>query len=125
MSYKNLTIWQSARDLSVKIHRMSLALPRFEQFEEGQQIRRSSKSVRSNIVEGYGRRMYKQEFIRFIVFAIASNMETQDHLETLYETESLTNKTLYDELVVDIELLGKRLSVFLEAVKNGHNKQDK
>lgn len=125
MSYKNLTIWQSARDLSVKIHRMSLTLPRFEQFEEAQQIRRSSKSIRSNIVEGYGRRMYKQEFIRFIVFAIASNMETQDHLETLYETESLTNKTLYDELIGDIELLGRKLGAFLETVKESHNNRNK
>lgn len=125
MSYKNLTIWQSARDLSVKIHRMSLTLPRFEQFEEAQQIRRSSKSIRSNIVEGYGRRMYKQEFIRFIVFAIASNMETQDHLETLYETESLTNKTLYDKLIGDIELLGRKLGAFLETVRESHNNRNK
>ena len=65
MSYRNLEIWQMARDLSVAIHKMTLnELPKFEMFEEGSQIRRSVKSVRSNIVEGYGRRRYKQEFIR-------------------------------------------------------------
>ena len=45
---------------------MSLDLPKFEMFEEGSQIRRSSKSVRSNIVEGYGKRHYKNDFIRFL-----------------------------------------------------------
>jgi len=41
-------------------------LPKFEMYEEGSQIRRSAKSVAANIVEGYGRRRYKQEFIRFL-----------------------------------------------------------
>ncbi len=59
MSHKKLEIWQEARQLSIMIHEMTLKLPKFEQFEEAQQIRRSSKSVRSNIVEGYGRRKYK------------------------------------------------------------------
>lgn len=121
MSYKNLSIWQDARELSVKIHKMSLQLPKFEQYESGSQIRRSSKSVRSNIVEGYGRRAYKQEFIRYIIFALASNMETQDHLQTLYETSSLTNDALYTELVEKVEILGKKLNSFLETVKKQHN----
>lgn len=124
MSYKKLIFWQLARDLSIKIHKMSLELPRFEQFEEGQQIRRSAKSTRSNIVEGYGRRMYKQEFIRYIIFALASNLETQDHMDTLFETGSLTNQSLYNELVSDSELLGGKLGAFLEAIKEGHNKGD-
>ena len=63
MSYKKLEIWQMARELSIDIHRMTLQLPAFELYEEGRQIRKSSKSVRSNIVEGYGRRRYKQDYI--------------------------------------------------------------
>ncbi len=67
MSYKKLEVWQLSRGLVIDIHKMSLTkLPRFEMFEEGSQIRRSVKSVKSNIVEGYGRREYKNEFIRFL-----------------------------------------------------------
>jgi four helix bundle protein len=98
MSYKKLEIWQEARELSVLIHEMTFKLPKFEQFEEAQQIRRSSKSVRSNIVEGYGRRKYKADFIRFLIIAQASNDETIDHLETLFETKSLTDQLLFDNL---------------------------
>jgi hypothetical protein len=49
MSHKNLEIWQLARELVVDIHRMTLhKLPKFEMYEEGNQIRRSSKSAKSN-----------------------------------------------------------------------------
>ena len=90
MSYEKLEIWQMARELSVLIHRMSLnELPKFELMEEGGQIRRSSKSIRSTIVEGYGRRCYKADFIKFLVYAQGSCDETRDHLLTLWETGSL------------------------------------
>ena len=86
MSYRELEIWQMARELSVDIHRMTLTkLPKFEMFEEASQIRRAIKSVRANIVEGYGRRRYKQEFIKHLVYAHASCDESTDHLLTLYE----------------------------------------
>src|SRR6478609_11895786 len=110
MSYKNLEIWKEARELSIKIHELSLTLPRFEQFEEGQQIRRSSKSVRSNIVEGYGRRAYKQDFIKFIIYALSSNDETIDHLETLFETKSLTDESVYQDLHQRLVVLGKKIN---------------
>ena len=63
-SYKDLKVYQLAIGLVVDVHKMSLVeLPKFEMYEEGSQIRRSVKSVKSNIVEGYGRRKYKQDFI--------------------------------------------------------------
>ena len=99
---------------------MSLTLPSFEKFEGGAQIRRSSKSVKSNIVEGYGRRIYKAEFIRFLIFAQASNDETLDHLETLYKTKSLNDTILYENLQKDIIRLGKEINRFIAAIKLKH-----
>jgi four helix bundle protein len=125
MSYRNLEIWQLARELVIEIQAMTLAkLPKFEMFEEGAQIRRSIKSVKSTIVEGYGRRTYKQEFIRFLHYAIASNDESLDHLETLFETGSLTDEALYTNLHDRLELLGKKLNQFIKSVTSGH-KSDK
>ena len=69
MSYKNLEIWQESRTLVVDIHKMTLQnLPKFEMYEEGSQIRKSCKSVKSTIVEGYGRRKYKPDYLRFLIF---------------------------------------------------------
>ena len=121
MSYKNLEIWQLANEVVIEIHEMTInKLPKFELFEEGGQIRRSVKSIKSTIVEGYGRRAYKQEFIRFITYAIASNDETIDHLETLFETKSLTDQKLYDALHQKLEKLGKKLNCFIQSLEKGH-----
>jgi four helix bundle protein len=120
MDYKDLEVWQIARELTVEIHKMTLSLPKFEMYEEGSQIRRSSKSIRSNIVEGYGRRRYKNEFIRYITYAIASTDETIDHLETLLETESLKDKVLFEKLSDRANLLGKKLIKFLQSVEEQH-----
>ena len=121
MSYRNLEIWQIARNLVVDIHKMTLnELPKFEMYEEGSQIRRSIKSVKSNIVEGYGRRRYKQDYLRFLSYALASNDETSDHLETLFETESLKNKSLYQNIHERLEILGKKLNMFIQSVGKTH-----
>lgn len=79
------------------------------------------KSVRSNIVEGYGRRRYKNDFIRFLTFAHASCDETIDHLEILQETESLKNPILYEKLHVRLNQLGGKLNRFITSVETQHN----
>src|SRR6266511_517977 len=104
MNYRDLDVWQLARESVIAIHEMTLTkLPKFEMFEEGSQIRRAIKSVKSNIVEGYGRRRYKQEFVRFIDYALASCDETADHLDTLIATKSLTDVATIDELTKGID----------------------
>ena len=121
MSYRKLEIWSLARELTIEIHKMTLSeLPKFEMYEEGSQIRRSVKSVRSNIVEGYGRQRYKQDYIRFLTYALASCDETTDHLETLFETKSLTDGEVYSSLHVKLQTLGKKLNLFLQSVEMRH-----
>ena len=120
MSYRNLEVWQLSREAAIEIHQMTLSLPKFEMFEEGQQIRRSIKSVKSTIVEGYGRRRYKNDYIKFLVYAHASNDETIDHLETLFETGSLTDKQLYESLKEKLDKLGRKLNTFIRVVESEH-----
>ena len=119
MSYKNLEIWKLADEVAVEIHEMTLTkLPKFEMFEEGSQIRRSCKSVKSNIVEGYGRKRYKAEFIKFLVYSLGSNDETIDHLETLFKTKSLQDEVLYNYLHAKLEIVGKKINLFIKGVDN-------
>ena len=122
MSYRNLDIWRLARKAAVEIHKMSLSeLHRFELYEEGSQIRRSSKSVVANIVEGYGRRRYKADFVRFLTCALASCDETREHLELLRETGSLKNKDRFDQLYLQNDELGRKLNRFIQTVELKHN----
>jgi four helix bundle protein len=121
MNYRNLEVWQLARELVIAIHNMTLTrLPKFEMFEEGSHIRRSIKSVKSSIVEGYGRRRYKQEFVRFIDYALASCDETADHLDTLVATNSLADSATIDNLTRKVDELGRKLNLFLQSIERSH-----
>lgn len=119
-SYRDLDIYKKAHKLAVEIHEMSLKLPKFELYEEGSQIRRSSKSIKSNIVEGFGRRRYKQEFIKFLSYSLASCDETRDHLDNLYETKSLRDKVRYEYFCEEYDHLGKMMSNFIKSVNSSH-----
>jgi len=119
-SYKDLAIYMLAKESAVKVHKMTLdKLPKFEMYEEGSQIRRSSKSIVSNIVEGFGRRRYKNECVLYLTYAIASCDETKVHLEMLYETGSI-KKDLFEELFHGYEELFAKLFNFREAVIKSH-----
>ena len=120
MSYKKLQIWVLAREVVIEVHKMSFTLPKFEMYEEGSQIRRSSKTTKATIVEGYGRRKYKQDWIKFLIYALSSNDETIDHLENLWDTKSLTDESVFLNLKDKTELLGKKLNRFLQAVEQEH-----
>ena len=85
-NYKDLEIYQLSYKLALEIHALSLKLPKYEQYEEGSQIRRSSKSVSIKIAEGCGRRRYKNDFIKFLIIAHSSCDETKVHLNFLKDT---------------------------------------
>ena len=118
-SYRDLEIYQLSHKLAVEIHRLSLQLPKFEMFEEGGQIRRSSKGVPSTIVEGFGRRRYKSDFIRFLVYAHSSCDETIEHLQLIFDTESIDRHT-FDHYLEKYTELSKKLNNFIRSVENGH-----
>ena len=119
--HKKLKIYRAAHDLAVRVHKMSLKLPKFEMFEEGSQIRRSSKSVSSNIVEGYALRRYKQEYIHYLTRSLASSLETVEHLDFLFETESLKDKDLYNQVSNEYQELNSMLYRFIGSVELQHD----
>ncbi|WP_029596815.1 four helix bundle protein [Flavobacterium sp. ACAM 123] len=120
-SYKDLDIYTLALSLFYRTHRLSLRLPKYELYELGSQIRRSSDSVVTNIVEGYGRKRYKMDFIKFLTYSHASNLETICHIEKLI--------VLYPDLSIEMialqkeyDILGAKLFSFLRYVENNWNK---
>jgi len=114
--YEDTDIYKLAKRLSVEVHRLTLQdLPKFEMFEEGSQIRRSVKSIVANFVEGYGRRHYPGDHIRFLTYAIASCDETKAHLEILHETDSLASAR-FQALYSEYRQLGAKLYNFRRSI---------
>ncbi len=120
-SYRDLEIYNESKRLAIEIHKISLSFPKFELYEEGNQIRRSSKSVTSQIVEGYGRRRYKADFIKYLIYAQSECDETIVHLYFVFETESLKDETLYLRLKTEYNTLSKRINKFIQWVEENLN----
>ena len=115
-SYRDLEIYVLAYDLALKVHEMSLKLPKHELYEQGSQIRRSSKRVKDTIAEGYGRKRYKSDFIKFLVYAHASCDETISHLNMISDIYYLEKPLI--NLIEDYEILGKKINKFINYVEN-------
>lgn len=115
-SYHDLEIYRLAKALAVEVHSKTLNhLPKFEMYEVGSQIRRSAKSVGANIVEGFGRKKYRGEYVQFLTYALASCSETQYHLEVLQPTGSL-NDEISQDLLQRYQELGRKIHNFRKAV---------
>jgi len=115
-NYKDLEIYSLSYELALKIHELTMSLPKFEMYEEGSQIRRSSKSITSNIVEGYGRKKYKADFIKYLIYSHASCDETLVHLRFIRDTHK-NIKIDVDELLSKYNVLGSKINVFIQYVE--------
>lgn len=115
-SYKDLEIYQLAYKLAIEVHCLSLTLPKYELFEQGSQIRRSSKSIKDNIAEGFGRRRYRDEFIRFLIFSQSSCDETISQLNMISDIH-FSEKPLND-LINQYETLGKQINKYIQYVES-------
>jgi len=121
---EDLKIYKLSHELALKIHKMTFSLPKSEIFEEGSQIRRSSKSVSTQIVEGYSLRKYKNEFLHYLHRAYSESMETVEHLKYLFETGSLSDKELFNKFIEEYTELNKMLFCFIESVEQQHQKPE-
>jgi four helix bundle protein len=116
-SYRELEIFQESKRLAIEVHLLSLGLPKFELYEEGSQIRRSSKAVCAMIVEGYGRKRYKADFIKHLVYAHTECDETILHLDFLLETGSLADKKRGHDLREEYSSLSKKINKYTRWVE--------
>ncbi len=118
-SYVDLDIYRLAHEIGVNIHTLSLRLPKHETYEIGSQIRRASKSVSANIVEGYGRRRYKADFVRFLIYAHSSCDETLEWLKYIQDCYPELNSST-NPFIEQTKTLGRKLNNFIQAVEKQH-----
>lgn len=80
-SFKELRVWQLAMDLAMDVFEITKAFPAAEKFSLIDQVRRSSRSVPSNIAEAWRKRLYPAAFVSKLNDAEGEAAETQTHLE--------------------------------------------
>jgi four helix bundle protein len=104
-TYADLLAYRQAYRLALDVSRITKTFPKQEQYELGRQIRRSSRSVAANIVEGWSKRNSAAEFKRHLVIANGEAAETRFWLDLAVD-EGLADATNCKQLKVEYSKLG-------------------
>jgi four helix bundle protein len=71
--FERLEVFQRAYRMSLTVHKASLVFPAIEQRALADQVRRASKGICANLVEGFAKQtLSKAEFRRFVIMALGS-----------------------------------------------------
>jgi four helix bundle protein len=103
-SFRDLEVYQLAHKAAMAIFKISKNFPSEEKYSLTDQIRRSSRSVAVNIAEGWGKRIYENNFKRHLVDSQGSLEETKAWLlfatdcSYINEKEFTLHWTMYEEL---------------------------
>ena len=117
MSFKTLLAYQKGFDLAMEIFHLTKSFPKSEMFSLTSQIVRSSRSVCSNIAEGYRKRQYEKHFKSKMSDADSENSETQLWLDFALACNYISEKER-TELQFKSEEIGK----FINYMMNNPNK---
>ncbi|RLD84760.1 MAG: diversity-generating retroelement protein bAvd family protein [Bacteroidetes bacterium] len=112
--FRNLTAFKKAFSLSMDIFNLIKEFPSDEKYGLISQIRNSSRSVCSNIGEGYRKRQYPAHFVSKISDADMENTETQVWLDFSYACGYISDD-LHKDYMTRSEEIGKLLN---DMIKN-------
>jgi four helix bundle protein len=79
--FRDLEVYQIAFQAAMRIYEITKTFPTDEKYSLTDQIRRSSRSVCSNLAEGWRKRKYKAVFVNKITDSMQEASETQSWLE--------------------------------------------
>jgi four helix bundle protein len=106
--FENLKVWQLAHKLTLEIYQLTKNFPSEEKYSLVDQIKRSSASVTTNIVEG-NERHTKKEYLQFLYTSKGSLAETKYHL-LLAKDLGYISAEKYLNLIDTSNQIGKMLS---------------
>jgi four helix bundle protein len=116
--FRDLEVYQRAFELAMKIFEMTKAFPADEKYSLVDQIRRSSRSICSNMAEAWKKRKYPAVFRNKLTDAMQEASETQCWLEFCYhckyidqESFSLLDKEC-EEIIAMINAVEKQSDKF-------------
>lgn len=93
MDYRSLRAYEIGFELAMEVFKVSKSFPAEEKYSLTDQIRRSSRSVCSNIAEAYRKRKYPNHFVSKLTDSDAENAETQTWLDFAFACEYIDKET--------------------------------
>ena len=110
-SFTELEVWKKMRELKKAIEKIVRTFPSEEKYCLTFQLRKSSRSVNSNIAEGHGRYKYPDR-IHFCIMARGSLSETHNHLIDAFDCEFFSQEKL-DELILKVQEVERLLNGYI------------
>ena len=107
-SFRDLIVYQKAYNLAIRIFDISKSFPKAEQYSLTDQIRRSSRSVTSNIAESWARKKYPKSFVYKLTDSLGEEMETEGWLDYSRDCKYIEN-VAYEDLMVGYDEVRKML----------------
>ena len=107
-SFKDLIVYQKAYRLAMQIFDLSKDFPKEEKYSLTDQIRRSSRSVTSNIAEAWAKRIYEKAFVNKLTDSLGEEHETETWLDYSLDCQYITKET-HDELLLGYDEVRKML----------------
>lgn len=112
MKFQNLFAYQKSVLLAMEVFKVSQKFPKEETYSLTDQIRRSSRSVSTNIAEAYRKRSYPRHYASKLTDSDAENSETQVWLEFALKC-SYISEDLYVNLINDSEETGRLINYMI------------
>jgi four helix bundle protein len=107
-SFRDLIVYQKAYKLAMEIFEISKSYPKEEKYSLTDQIRRSSRSVTSNIAEAWARKRYVKSFVNKLTDSLGEEYETEVWLDYSRDTKYL-DLSKYTELMNECDEVRKIL----------------
>jgi four helix bundle protein len=123
ISVRDLNVYQSAFKSAMQIFNLSKSFPKDEKYSLTDQVRRSSRSVCSNLAEGWCKRKYQAVFVNKLTDAIQEAAETQTWIEfskACGYIDSVTYEQLFDQyeiIIAQMLTMEKKSSSFCKNAK--------
>ena len=118
-NFKELKIWQIAKDIAVDIYRVTESSNIKNDFSFREQMRRAAVSIASNIAEGNDRESNK-EFIRFLYIAKGSCSELNTQLLIAKEINYI-NSIEADELEEKLQKTSQMIGALIKSLYKLNN----
>lgn len=115
--FRHLEVYWRAFDAAMKIFELTKRYPSEERYSMVDQMRRSSRSVCSNLAESWRKRKYKALFVNKVTDAMQEASETQSWLEF-----SLACKYISEDIFADLDLVYEQIISMLNSVEYNADK---
>ncbi len=114
-NFRNYKIWNASVAFTTKVYKITRCFPTFERYGFGDQLRRASVSISSNIAEGSARDS-EREFVHFLSISLGSAFEVETQLLIAYNLKYINDQTL-QVLSGQVNLIEKQINEFISVIK--------